>query len=72
MMTPTPGQLGVAQTPEQAQAMRWEAEIDERNRPMSDEELDMIFPKDGYKILDPPASYNPIRTPGRRLLVCYC
>eukprot|EP00041_Stephanoeca_diplocostata_P034395 m.1171206 g.1171206 ORF g.1171206 m.1171206 type:complete len:1238 (-) comp24513_c0_seq1:788-4501(-) len=68
MTTPTPGQLGYAMTPEQRQAARWEAEIDERNQPISDEELDAIFPTEGYKILDPPASYAPIRTPSRRLL----
>lgn len=54
--------------PEMAQQMRWEAEVDERNRPLSDVELDAIFPTTGYKILDPPASYMPIRTPQRKLL----
>lgn len=54
--------------PEMAQQMRWEAEVDERNRPLSDLELDAIFPVTGYKILDPPASYIPIRTPQRKLL----
>lgn len=48
--------------------MRWEREIEERNRPLSDEELDGMFPMDGYIILDPPASYVPIRTPARKLL----
>ena len=42
--------------------------MDERNRPMSDAELDAIFPTTGYRILDPPASYMPIRTPQRKLL----
>ena len=37
-------------TPEQIQAYRWEKEIDERNRPLTDEELDAIFPFDGYKV----------------------
>lgn len=41
-------------TPEQLQAYRWEREIDERNRPLSDEELETMFPP-GYKILNPPA-----------------
>ena len=70
MATPTPGQSGMlgSQTPQEQQAQRWEAEIDERNRPMTDEELDAIFPKEGYKVLDPPAGYAPIRTPSRRLL----
>ena len=54
--------------PEMAQQMRWEAEVDERNRPLSDVELDAIFPVTGYKILDPPPSYVPIRTPQRKLL----
>ena len=38
-------------TPEQIQAYRWEKEIDERNRPLTDEELDAIFPFDGYKVM---------------------
>ena len=41
-------------TPEQLQAYRWEREIDERNRPLTDDELDTMFPP-GYKILNPPA-----------------
>jgi len=40
-------------TPEQLQAYRLEREIDERNRPLSDE-LDAMFPP-GYKVLTPPA-----------------
>uniref|UniRef100_A0AAV1UT36 Hint domain-containing protein n=1 Tax=Peronospora matthiolae TaxID=2874970 RepID=A0AAV1UT36_9STRA len=55
-------------TPELAQRMRWEREIEERNRPLTDEELDALFPATGYKVLDPPASYVPIRTPSRKLL----
>uniref|UniRef100_A0A8C4NN35 Splicing factor 3B subunit 1 n=2 Tax=Eptatretus burgeri TaxID=7764 RepID=A0A8C4NN35_EPTBU len=65
MATPTPGHL-MSMTPEQLQAWRWEREIDERNRPLSDEELDAMFPE-GYKILQPPAGYVPIRTPARKL-----
>ncbi|KAL1435475.1 hypothetical protein MTO96_000149 [Rhipicephalus appendiculatus] len=53
MATPTPGHI-MAMTPEQLQAYRWEREIDERNRPLTDEELDAMFPP-GYKILQPPA-----------------
>ena len=37
-------------TPEQMQAWRWEQELDERNRPLSDDELDALFPQDGYKV----------------------
>jgi len=65
MATPSPAQM-MQMTPEQMQAFRWEREIDERNRPLSDEELDAMFPP-GYKILQPPAGYIPIRTPARKL-----
>lgn len=43
-----PGHL-MSMTPEQLQAWRWEREIDERNRPLTDEELDAMFPE-GYKV----------------------
>ena len=49
MMTPSTGARG-SMTPEQMQAWRWEKEMDDRNRPMSDDELDAIFPQDGYKV----------------------
>ncbi|KAJ8652471.1 hypothetical protein O0I10_011867 [Lichtheimia ornata] len=65
MMTPTPT---VPSTPEAMNAMRWERELDVRNRPLSDEELDAMFPQTGYKILEPPAGYEPIRTPARKLM----
>ncbi|CAG9114300.1 unnamed protein product [Plutella xylostella] len=65
LATPTPGHVA-AMTPEQLQAYRWEKEIDERNRPFSDDELDAMFPA-GYKVLPPPAGYVPIRTPARKL-----
>lgn len=48
MATPSVNQL-LSMTPEQLQAFRWEKEIDERNRPLSDEELDALFPP-GYKV----------------------
>ncbi|KAF2943011.1 hypothetical protein DAI22_02g034600 [Oryza sativa Japonica Group] len=62
--TPGPTPFG-----EQYQLLRWERDIEERNRPLTDEELDTMFPQEGYKILEPPASYQPIRTPARKLLV---
>merc|ERR1719447_2409763 len=65
MATPSAAQM-MQMTPEQMQAYRWEKEIDERNRPLADEELDAMFPP-GYKILQPPATYVPIRTPARKL-----
>jgi len=65
MATPSAAQM-MQMTPEQMQAYRWEKEIDDRNRPLADEELDAMFPP-GYKILQPPNNYVPIRTPARKL-----
>lgn len=45
----------MSMTPEQLQAWRWEREIDERNRPLSDEELDAMFPE-GYRVSKKPKS----------------
>ena len=53
--------------PAAAQSMRWERELDDRNRPMTDDELDAMFPQEGYVVLEAPATYQPIMTPGRRL-----
>ncbi|CAL5222736.1 g5143 [Coccomyxa viridis] len=69
MPTPSPSSLPKqALTAEQHQAFRLEREIEERNRPLSDEELDAMLPSEGYKVLDPPAGYAPIRTPARKLM----
>jgi splicing factor 3B subunit 1 len=68
MMTPTPGQIPIPMTPEAVNAARWEKELDVRNRYMTDEEIDSILPSEGYKIVEPPASYVPIRTPARKLM----
>ena len=48
MATPTPGHL-MSMTPEQLQAYTWQREIDERNAPLSDDDLDAMFPP-GYKV----------------------
>lgn len=71
MMTPAPGMVGVGvanggvpMTP----TSYGDAEIDKRNRPLSDEELDAILPEKGYVILEPPSGYAPIRTPARKLM----
>ncbi|KAF3484041.1 U2 snRNP component prp10 [Arthroderma uncinatum] len=44
------------------------SDISARNAPLSDEELDMMLPSEGYKILEPPPGYAPIRTPARKLM----
>eukprot|EP00007_Cunea_sp_BSH-02190019_P009911 CAMPEP_0174230298 /NCGR_PEP_ID=MMETSP0417-20130205/1073_1 /TAXON_ID=242541 /ORGANISM="Mayorella sp, Strain BSH-02190019" /LENGTH=1270 /DNA_ID=CAMNT_0015307951 /DNA_START=119 /DNA_END=3931 /DNA_ORIENTATION=+ len=67
MMTPGMTPLSGMMTPEQALEQRWEREVDARNRPLSDEELDAMLPPKGYKIVEPPAAYVPIRTPARKL-----
>ncbi|EEH16208.2 hypothetical protein PABG_06295 [Paracoccidioides brasiliensis Pb03] len=43
-------------------------DISGRNTPLSDEELDLMLPSEGYKILEPPPGYAPIRTPARKLM----
>jgi splicing factor 3B subunit 1 len=70
LATPTPGAINLrgAITPEQYNLLRWEKDIEERNRPLTDEELDAMFPQEGYKVLEPPSTYEPIRTPARKLL----
>ncbi|KAJ3413449.1 Splicing factor 3B subunit 1 [Chytridiales sp. JEL 0842] len=68
MMTPTPGQIPVPMTPEAQNAARWDKELESRNRYMSDEEIDSILPSEGYKIVEPPSTYVPIRTPARKLM----
>ena len=64
----TAAAAGVPLTPEQYNALRWEREIAERNKPLTDEELDAMLPTEGFKILEPPSSYVPIRTPARKLM----
>lgn len=63
--------LGVPQTPLAAslnKAVALEKEMESRNRPWTETALDAILPSEGYKIIRPPATYVPLRTPGRKLL----
>ncbi len=50
-----------------AAASRAEAELFARNKPLSDEDLDALLPKSGFRVLLPPASYVPLRDPARKL-----
>ncbi|CAG9460321.1 unnamed protein product [Pedinophyceae sp. YPF-701] len=69
METPVAGtKLQVPMTPDVMKELKAAREMDARNRPMSDEELDALLPSEGYKIVDPPAGYVPIRTPARKLM----
>ena len=43
-------------------------DVSMRNAPLSDEELDLMLPSEGYKILDPPPGYAPIRTVSQKLM----
>lgn len=72
--TATPTGAQAAQTPvhpSQAGAVLppvFPAEIG-RNQPISDEELDALLPgeEQGYKVLEPPPGYEPIRAPAHRV-----
>ena len=65
MMTPTPGSFGAFQnlTPQKMQLLRWERDMQYRNRPLTDENLNQILPSDGFEIVEPPEGYKPIRAP---------
>jgi splicing factor 3B subunit 1 len=71
LQTPSPSQVMANMTPEQMTMMRLQMEIDNRNRALTDQDLDELLPgeKDGYEILQPPEDYKPIRTPARKLMM---
>ena len=53
-MTPTPGSMtpGMAgMTPERLRMLRWEKEVQDRNRPLTDDELNQILPSNGYEVI---------------------
>ncbi|KAJ9528357.1 hypothetical protein QJQ45_014336 [Haematococcus lacustris] len=60
----------IPMTPEQYQEARTQREMFERNKPLTDEELDALLPgeKDGYKVMVPPANYKPIIDPSKKLM----
>lgn len=72
----TPAPASAAQVPgatpslsaDLTKALKFEQEMEVRNRPWTDAALDAILPEEGYAILPPPASYKPLRTPSRKLL----
>ncbi|CAH1766475.1 10920_t:CDS:2, partial [Entrophospora sp. SA101] len=62
------GNLGlVTPTPDHLVPMTSE-DLDTRNKSLSDEVLNATFPSTGYKILEPPSGYVPIRTLARKLM----
>jgi splicing factor 3B subunit 1 len=60
--TPTPG------IPPPVSAVGFGTDITGRNAPWSDEEIDMMLPSEGYKVLEPPAGYEPQRYAARRVV----
>jgi splicing factor 3B subunit 1 len=52
-MTPmggmTPGMMGI--TPERLKQLKWEKEIQDRNRYQTDEELNEVLPKNGFEVI---------------------
>ncbi|GAD96143.1 splicing factor 3B subunit 1, putative [Paecilomyces variotii No. 5] len=63
-----PAGLATPMHPSQAAPVAFGTDISSRNAPLSDEELDLMLPSEGYKILEPPPGYAPIRTPARKLM----
>ena len=57
---------------EEPKRSRWDEtparEPQRRSRYLSDQELDSLLPKEGYKIVEPPPGYEPIRAPGQKLM----
>ncbi|KAI5302010.1 hypothetical protein KEM56_001137 [Ascosphaera pollenicola] len=43
-------------------------DITGQHAPLTDEELDLMLPSEGYKILEPPPGHAPIRQPARKLM----
>uniref|UniRef100_A0A0G4FKP9 Uncharacterized protein n=1 Tax=Chromera velia CCMP2878 TaxID=1169474 RepID=A0A0G4FKP9_9ALVE len=66
-MTGMPSGMMTPATPMTPAAMKEAAitrDVDARNLPMTDAELDAILPKEGYEIVQPPKDYQPVRKAG--------
>lgn len=46
-------------TPHQLQMLRLAKEIEEKNKPWTDEDLNEMLPTEGYEIIQPPQNYKP-------------
>lgn len=68
--TPAPGAQTVKQVPTSTAVLptSFGTDVAGRNLPISDEELDELLPKTGYKILIPPPGYEPIRIAAKKLV----
>ncbi|CCG81011.1 putative Splicing factor 3B subunit 1 [Taphrina deformans PYCC 5710] len=69
--TPAPGSVSAKQVTAPAAVIptSFGTDVAGRNLPLSDEELDELLPKTGYKILIPPPGFEPIRAPAKRVQV---
>ena len=50
-MTTTPGGIKPSLSGMTPKRLRWEKEVQDRNRPLSDEELSQILPSNGYELI---------------------
>lgn len=67
--TPAPAAgLATPMHPSQLPVMPFGTDMSARNAPLSDEELDAMLPSEGYKILDPPPGYEPVRALARKAI----
>ena len=53
--------------PSQSAPVAFGTDISSRNAPLSDEELDLMLPSEGYKVLEPPPGYEPLRSFARNV-----
>jgi splicing factor 3B subunit 1 len=62
------GAAAMATPAHHSQLLPFGTDMSSRNAPLSDEELDMMLPSEGYQILTPPPGYEPLRAPARRVM----
>jgi splicing factor 3B subunit 1 len=62
------GAPGLATPAHPSQIPAFGFDASSRSGGLSDEELDMMLPSEGYKILTPPPGYEPINAPARRAM----
>jgi len=60
MDTPISHDMIKRMTPQQLKNYRIEQEMGERNKPLTDEDLDNMLPQEGYEIVLPPKGYVPL------------
>jgi splicing factor 3B subunit 1 len=61
--TPAPAPVANGSQTPMPPSFAFGTDISSRNAPLSDEQLDMMLPSEGYKILEAPPGYEPVRRP---------